>query len=290
MLLTRRRLIESAAAISIAPLLAGCQNSTQSADAGRRYVINANMVIPGDSDLPFDATRKGDIRRTGLTAIKQSIGGSQGTYEQIHEILDIYETVFSANADVFMPVRRSSELQLAYDEKRVGIIHSFETATMLQGKVERIAEFAKRGVRIMQPGYNTTNEFGAGVMSVGGDLGLSSLGKEAITAMEAAQVLVDLSHAHEVTAKDALEISTRPSAMTHTGCYSVNAHPRNKSDSTLRSIAEKGGVVGIYEMSYLTPGLEQQSLEAFMAHLEHAVRICGEDHVGIGSDTPLLRV
>jgi membrane dipeptidase len=106
--------------------------------------------------------------------------------------------------------------------------------------------------------------------------------------MEQAKVLIDLSHAHEQTAQDILAIATRPLAITHAGCASVHEHPRNKSDSLLRAVAETGGVFGLYEMSYLTPDLEQQSLEAFLRHIDHAVSVCGVEHVGIGSDTPFV--
>jgi membrane dipeptidase len=48
-------------------------------------------------------------------------------------------------------------------------------------------------------------------------------------------------------------------------------------------MADKGGVAGIYLMPFLTPGRQPTTADV-VAHIEHAVNVCGEDHVGIGSD------
>lgn len=254
----------------------------------QKMIINGNMVISPAFGEPLDAATKAQLRQTGLTAFKQSIGGSQGTFEQTKEMLDSFKFIYEANPDVFMHVYSASDLAIAHRTNKIGIIYSFEAASMLVDDLSRIKYFADRGVRIMQPGYNNSNAFGAGVMSTEQPLGLTNLGNEAIEAMQANNVLVDLSHAHEQTAFDVLEVSKRPVGMTHTACFGVNPHQRNKSDAILKAVADQGGVVGIFEMSYITPDLEQQSLDAFMAHIFHAINVCGADHVGIGSDTPVL--
>ena len=79
--------------------------------------------------------------------------------------------------------------------------------------------------------------------------------------------------------------SRKPVLMTHGGCTAVHQHPRNKTDADLRALAEKGGVFGIYDLFYLTPSPTQPTLDDYMAHMTHALDVCGEDHVGIGSDS-----
>jgi membrane dipeptidase len=96
-------------------------------------------------------------------------------------------------------------------------------------------------------------------------------------------LLVDLSHSGRRTALDAIEASKEPVAITHTGCAALAALPRNKTDEELRRLAEKGGVAGIYLMPFLR--IQGQPMaEDVVRHIEHAVRVCGEDHVGIGTD------
>jgi membrane dipeptidase len=75
--------------------------------------------------------------------------------------------------------------------------------------------------------------------------------------------------------------------MTHAGCASVHPHPRNKTDEQLRALAAKGGVMGIYDLPYLSASPKQPTTDDYMAHMEHALRVMGEDHVGVGSDASI---
>ena len=58
----------------------------------------------------------------------------------------------------------------------------------------------------------------------------------------------------------------------------------------MKALAEKGGVIGIYMLPFLTEPPTQPMIKDFFQHLDHAVKICGEDHVGIGTDVPFLHV
>jgi membrane dipeptidase len=104
-----------------------------------------------------------------------------------------------------------------------------------------------------------------------------------VQALNRQRLLVDLSHSGEQTCLDAAAASSQPIAITHTGCRALADLPRNKSDRELRMVAEKGGFVGIYFMPFLAIG-RQPTATDLVAHIEHALKVCGEDHVGIGSD------
>jgi membrane dipeptidase len=95
--------------------------------------------------------------------------------------------------------------------------------------------------------------------------------------------MVDLSHSGEQICLDAVSASAKPIAITHTGCRALVDLPRNKSDRELRAVAEKGGFVGMYFMPFLAAGRQPMAAD-LVAHIEHAVKVCGEDHVGIGTD------
>ncbi len=114
--------------------------------------------------------------------------------------------------------------------------------------------------------------------------GLTPLGRDAVKEMNRLGIAIDLSHANAATTSEVLALSGRPPVMTHAGCAAVHAHPRTKSDEQLRALAAKGGVVGIFDLPYLTASPRQPTIDDYMAHLEHALQVAGEDHVGIGSD------
>ena len=61
----------------------------------------------------------------------------------------------------------------------------------------------------------------------------------------------------------------------------MHRHWRNIDDEQLRAVAARGGVVGIiFARGYLGGG----GLDAVCAHLEHVVRVAGEDTPALGSD------
>ena len=115
------------------------------------------------------------------------------------------------------------------------------------------------------------------------DQGLSAFGAEVVERLQRTGVLVDLSHSSERTCLDALALARRPMMISHSGCRAVVDHPRNKSDGELRLLAACGGVIGIYFMPYLRLAGQPHAAD-LIAHLEHAIQVCGEDHVGIGTD------
>ena len=135
----------------------------------------------------------------------------------------------------------------------------------------------------MQLSYNRKSQFAAGVMEPNGG-GLTPLGRDAVREMNRLGIALDLSHANAATTTEALQLSVKPPVMTHAACAAVHAHPRTKSDAQLKALADKGGVVGIFDLPYLTASPRQPTVEDYMAHLEHALKVAGEDHVGIGSD------
>lgn len=51
------------------------------------------------------------------------------------------------------------------------------------------------------------------------------------------------------------------------------------------AVSERGGVVGIvFYNSFLKTGESPPTLEDIFKHTDHIVNLCGEDHVGIGTD------
>lgn len=253
-------------------------------------VIDGNLAGPVDPDEPLDAETVSQIRASGLTAFKMTLGGpgNRNREQTDAEIKDLQATI-DKNGDLFFKVGSVADFARAKQSGGVGIIFSFEAGEMHEGKIETIDHFRSQGVLVMGLSYNLATPFASGTM-VKESTGLTPLGRQAVERMNALGVTVDVSHSDERSSLGALEASSKPVLITHAGCAAVHPHPRNKSDALLRAVADKGGVVGIYELSYLvSPPVRQPKLEDYMAHLTHALKLCGEDHVGIGSDSLLTR-
>lgn len=247
-------------------------------------IVDGNMAPPLDDVIPQGPPNVVLHQDSGMTAIKTTIGGVDATFESTIEDIAFYLRVIEAHSDVFMQIRCPSDFTVAKRTRRLGLIFSFESIEMLEGKIERIRLFRDLGVRVMQLSYNTTSPFGSGVLA-SPLLGLTALGTQAVEEMHTSGIAIDLSHSNRQTTLDVIARSKRPVLITHAGCAAVHKHPRNKTDDELRAVAQTGGMVGIYALPYLTASPKQPTLDDYLAHMCHALKVCGEDHVGIGSDT-----
>jgi Zn-dependent dipeptidase, microsomal dipeptidase homolog len=242
-----------------------------------------NFAPPGWDPEQVTAETVKTVHESGLATIKLTLGGFNAPFEETLAEIAAVQRLIEARPDVFTQIRRVEEIEAAKAARKLGIIFSFESAAALADKLDRINLFRALGVRVMQLSYNMPSPFGAGVLSPP-DAGLTELGRQAIARMNELGVAVDLSHANSATAVAAMKASAKPVLMTHGGCAAVHQHPRNKTDADLRALAEKGGVFGIYDLFYLAPSPRQPNLDDYIGHMTHALDVCGEDHVGIGSD------
>ncbi|HEY1711011.1 MAG TPA: membrane dipeptidase [Rhizomicrobium sp.] len=252
----------------------------------RSLVFDANMFPPPSDAATYPQKLIDMVRASGVTAVKSSLGGSDENFEDTIAEIAGFQQFVEDRPDVFMQIRVASDFAKAKAEKRFGILFSFESTNMFDGKIDRIELFRGLGVRVMQLSYNTTSPWAVGVMA-NPDTGLTAEGHKAIAAMNKQGVALDLSHASPATTTAAIAASAKPVLITHAGCAAIHKHPRNKTDEQLRAVADKGGVVGIYVLPYLTASPKQPTLDDYMAHMTHALKICGEDHVGMGSDSAL---
>jgi len=188
----------------------------------------------------------------------------------------------AAHPDLLLQVRGSADIAAAKSSGRLGVIYGFQDATPLGEDLARVTTFGELGVRVFQLTYNRRNLVGDGCLEPG-NAGLSTFGRALVERLNECNLLIDLSHGGERTTRDAIAASKLPLAISHTGCAALAPLPRNKSDAELKALAEKGGVAGIYLMPFLRSE-GQPTAEDLLRHIEHAINVCGEEHVGIGTD------
>jgi membrane dipeptidase len=285
----RRSFIGAGLALGVTPALAAGRESAAAALVRRTTVIDGNLVVPLDDEGPVSRDTATQIRVSGLSVMKLTMGGpgTQPMKETFEEIAWA-ERAIAASPKLLMRVTRVADFARAKASGRLGIILSFEASEMLEGRLESIDRFAASGIKVMGLSYNRDTPFASGVMSKAHG-GLTALGREAVARMNALGVTIDVSHSDEPSSLAAIAASAKPVLVTHAGCAAVHPHPRNKSDALLRALADGGGVIGIYELAYLSAPPAQPTMAVYMAHLIHALNVAGEDHVGIGSDASLTR-
>jgi membrane dipeptidase len=243
---------------------------------------------PDEGDEPshaISARMLADAQASGVTAVNITVGYVAGGAEPFNSTLaDIrrWDFALQAHPEALIKVLALADIARAKAQKKIGLIYGFQNAAMMGTDASRVDTFAGLGVRVVQLTYNVANQLGDGSMVPDGR-GLTPFGHEVVERLNTKRVMVDLSHSGRQICLDAARASRQPISINHTGCRALVDLPRNKTDEELRLVAERGGFVGIYFMPFLNPSGHATAADV-MAHIEHALNVCGEDHVGIGTD------
>lgn len=243
-----------------------------------------SMNVPWPPKGPLTPAQRANIAKSGLTAINTTVSADK--VEPTVANIALWTGEAARYPTLLSIIRRHEDIARAKAGGQLGIILGFQDTEMLERDLSRLEMFRRLGVLIIQLTYNVRNLLGDGCLEPG-DAGLSTLGIEAVERMNALGIAVDLSHCGTRTTATGIAASAKPPLITHSGCREVYRHPRSKEDRELKAMADKGGVVGIYLMPFLGghPGPGKGSTpEMLTRQIEHAIKVCGVDHVGIGSD------
>lgn len=242
------------------------------------------MNVPWPPRGPLTDAQRANVAASGLTALNVTV--SAGDFEATVENIALWTAEAAKYPQLLSIVRRHDDIARARKDGTLGLILGFQDTEMLERDLSRLDTFRQLGVLIVQLTYNIRNLIGDGCLEPG-DAGLSEFGREAVARMNALGMAIDLSHCGTRTTATGIAASTKPPLITHSGCREIYRHPRSKEDRELKAMADKGGVLGIYLMPFLGgadgPG-KASTGDAVIRHIEHALKVCGEDHVGIGSD------
>ena len=232
-----------------------------------------------------------EAHASGLTAVNITLGYVSGPDDPFEaSVRDIAATdarVRAHDRDL-LKVLSVADIRRAKTEKKIGLIYGFQNGAMMGKDVGRVDIFANLGVRVFQLTYNPANQLGDGSMAPE-NRGLTPFGREVVARLNQRRMMVDLSHSGEQTCLEAARVSTAPISINHTGCRAVTDLPRNKTDAELKLVAERGGFIGIYSMPFVNASGHAHA-EDVVAHIDHAINVCGEDHVGIGTDGTVTQI
>lgn len=228
------------------------------------------------------------IAESGVTAVNVTVSASD--LETTVANIAGWHGAIANHPENLVLVRSTADISRAREAARLGIILGFQHTEMMGRDLDWLNRFYDLGVRSVQLTYNKRNLMGDGCLEPA-DAGLSKLGLEAIERMNTLGLAVDLSHCGRRTTLEGIEASSRPPLITHSGCMALHNNPRNKDDDALRAMADRGGVIGIYFMPFLGDNGSPWATEAMVLdHVDHALKVCGEEHVGIGTDGPIPTV
>lgn len=244
-------------------------------------VYDRAVVVDGLCLLDWGA---GDIdawRRSGYTAATASLGNRN--YAVAIRALQLWRDLIAQNRDMLLALESANAVRGAKREGKLAVLLGFQNGTAIDSDITNLDRLYAAGARAIQLTYNSRNLLGDGCTERT-NAGLSDFGVECVERMNELGILVDLSHCGQATSADGIAFSRKPPAFTHTMCRAIYDHVRAKPDELLRALSDKGGVTGIVALGYFVGPDADTSIEDYLRHIDHAVDVCGIDHVGLASD------
>ncbi len=280
------------AALAAAPALA--RKGAASPRWYRQAIVIDALGGVGDPYSPDEQLRLGDrawaeMVATGVTLLRDTVmpvGNVSDAWGDYQKDVAVKQNILNANPDRLILVRSAADILKAKREKKFAVLLGTQDTAMVGPELDRLAQMKKDGVMTVQLTYNNRNLSGDGALEPA-DAGLSKLGKATIERIEKEKLLLDLSHGGARTMAEAAAFAKRPLVISHTGARALTDHPRNTADATIKAVADKGGVVGVYFMPFLTLDSHPKG-EDLLRHVDHIANVAGEDHVGIGTDNGVL--
>ena len=245
----------------------------------KSIVLDGLVITRGWDEDSFEA-----LAKSGYTGFNTSL--ASGSLQSALDSLEEWKKRIIDNPERLILADSSDDFLRAKKEGKVAVMPGFQNATMIEKSIDNIDKLYAAGTRWIQLTYNQRNLLGDGCTERT-NAGLSDFGIEAVKRMNELGIIVDLSHCGSQTTNDGIEFSNPGPCFTHSMCEALyKNHPRSKTDDQIRAMANKGGVMGIICLGYMIgpdPG-GKTTLDTYVDHIDHAVKIGGIDHVGVAAD------
>lgn len=227
-------------------------------------------------------TLSGGVSVMNLTATRPAAGLEDALIQ-----LEIARKTIGSMSDIARIVTTVSEIEAAHNAGLLGVILGAQNSLMVQPDIRILASFKSLGMRILQPTYNERNAFGYGApYTMDGDGGITESGRAWLAMMESLGLLVDLSHCGHRTSADYIGAAKAPMIFSHANAYAVCPSPRNKTDELVRGIAKTGGLIGAVTWAPIVRFDARPTIDDYVDHVSHLVKVGGVDHVAFASDLP----
>jgi len=246
----------------------------------KKAIIIDGLIIPrGWNDDSFKA-----LAKSGYTGFNASLA-SRNLRVALASLED-WKTRVQNSPNELIQATTAEDFVRAKKENKAAILFGFQNATMIEKSIDNINILYEAGTRWIQLTYNERNLLGDGCTERT-NAGLSDFGIEAVERMNELGIMVDVSHCGRQTTNDGIKFSKTGVSINHSMCEALYPnHPRAKTDEQIKAMADKGGVIGIICLGYMIgpdPGGET-TLETYVDHIDHAVKMGGIDHVGVAAD------
>ena len=239
-------------------------------------------LINPDTHVSLDRPPKGRWAQVFATFVPDNYRGPSA-FHYLQESHAYYRAQLAKYEHFAAPVWAGKDIASINDSGRCAAILSVEGGCVLEGKMERVQDLVKLGVKLLTLTWNAPNEIGSGHDRE--DLGLTDFGRALIPELERNHILVDISHLNDRGFDEVAELAARPFLASHSNLRSICAAPRNLTEEQFQKLARAGGVAGInLHAPFLADDPAKADMDQVLRHIARFLELGGEDHVAIGSD------
>jgi membrane dipeptidase len=284
-------------------------------DLGKRWNVG-HVDIPrlreGGTHAPFFALWV-PVYFPGAEAVRRTL-----------DLRDAMQSMLDAHQDQMELATTAADIRRIVKAHKIAAFLTVEGGHTIDDDLRVLRMYYQLGIRSMTLTHSRNNNWADSATDKPVHNGLTDFGKEVVREMNRLGMLVDVSHVADKTFFDALAVTTKPVIASHSSMRALSDVPRNITDEMLRALASNGGVVGIsfgegfvnpkdaealesaIKTETTAPLLTARALDDYAAedvrtlfghrvkvaatvedvanHIDHAVKVAGIDHVGIGSD------
>lgn len=244
--------------------------------------MSGGMIIDGLQYARWSEKIFRQMRVGGVHAVHVTITYHETFRETVLNI-ESWNRWFERFPDLIFQGRTAADVALARATHRTAIFFGSQNPSCIEDDIGLVQVLHTLGLRFLQLTYNNQSLLASGCYEAE-DTGLTRMGRAVVAEMNRVGLVVDMSHSAERSTLEAIDLSSRPIAITHANPAAWHPARRNKSDTVLRALAHSGGMLGFSLYPHHLKGGSACAFDDFCQMIARTADLMGTDHIGIGSD------
>lgn len=240
------------------------------------------VVIDGLQYCKPDKAYFETLKASGISAVHVTLVYHETARETLTGFAQ-WNKHFETYPELITPVMNAEDIIAAKAAGKVGIFFGAQNCSPIDDEIGLIEVMRKQGLLIMQLTYNNQSLLATGCYEAD-DAGITRFGKQAIAEMNRVGMIIDMSHSAERSTLEAIDISSRPICISHANPIFAKEALRNKSDTVLKALTQRGGFFGFSLYPFHLPNGSDCTLNDFCTMVSKTADLIGIDNIGIGSD------
>ncbi len=221
-------------------------------------------------------------RKAKLDAIHVTIAYHED-FDEVLKNIKTWNNYFNNFNDLIFPGKNFKDIEKAHRENKTAVFFGFQNCSPIGDNINLVEAIHNLGILFMQLTYNNQSLLATGCYEKI-DSGVTRMGKEVIKEMNRLGIVIDMSHSAEKSTIDAINLSSKPIAITHANPSFWFDSKRNKSNVVLKALAESGGMIGHSLYPHHLKNKSNCTLNSFCEMIARTADLIGVKHIGIGSD------